>query len=78
MDWATVIKQYEDLERSFMALKKIFEQAEIEYKIKHQSIIKMIVDAQRQEAVNLGQIHSALQAIIESSKAMSGNNVKQN
>jgi hypothetical protein len=77
MDWNTIIKQYDELEKSFSALKKIFDQAEMDYKAKHQAIMRMIAETQKQEAINLSQIHSALQSILESSKAL-GNNVKQN
>jgi cytochrome c556 len=73
MDWQAIIKQQQDLENSFTALRLIFEQAEKDFKNKSQIFLAAMSQIQTQDATNLAQIHQALQKIIDSN-----NSVKQN
>jgi cytochrome c556 len=73
VDWQTIVKQQEELEKSFSALRMIFEQAEKDFKARSNVFIGAMAQQQAQDAQHLTKIHQALMQIIESN-----NSVKQN
>lgn len=62
-----IMKQQKELEVAFDGLKKCFDEAKLTFRQRHESMLKLIRDSQKQEASHLAQIHSALQNIMRNS-----------
>lgn len=70
MDWQSVLKQQQELETAFGALKQVFEQAEVDFKNRNKVIMEMIAQMNTKDADNMSKIHQALQAILESNSSV--------
>jgi propanediol dehydratase large subunit len=73
MDWQTIVRQQDELEKSFTGLRMVFEQAERDFKHKSETLMQLMGQQQSQDALSLSKIHQALLLIIDSN-----NSVKQN